>query len=82
MILPNPLHAAEAAKRVATAFAQGEPILVSRQTEVLREAACKQCPRRDPAANQCLECSCFLALKVQLATEKCPLGKWPVTNAS
>lgn len=62
------------------AVAQGSPVIVSDLTLKLRNRACAACPRRDAATNQCLECSCYLILFAQLATEKCPLGKWPVTN--
>jgi len=81
MILPNPITAAKALVAVVVNIAHGGSALVSEQTLVLRDKACAGCPRRDPASNQCLECTCFLGLKAQLATEKCPLGKWPVTSS-
>lgn len=27
--------------------------------------------------NRCNKCGCYLKLKAKMATEKCPLGKWP-----
>ena len=81
MIVPNPLTAAKATVRVIVNVAQGGSALVSEQTLALRNAACGVCIRRDKISNQCLECTCFLGLKAQLTTEKCPLGKWPVTSS-
>jgi hypothetical protein len=37
---------------------------------------CKTCPRLVPIVHQCRECGCFMAVKTQLESAKCPLGRW------
>ncbi len=32
--------------------------------------------------DECLICGCIIALKAKMATQKCPLGKWPSHNMS
>lgn len=65
-----------AAKRAVIAASEGRPLLVREAEVAHRESLCKQCPRREESTNRCLECKCFLSLKVQLSTESCPLKKW------
>lgn len=80
MTFPNPFKAAVEAGRALAALASGEKVLVSNSVADLRTKICDPCPRRDRGSNQCLECSCWLPLAVHVATKKCPLNKWPVTN--
>ena len=80
-MLPNPFKAAAEAGRMMAAMGRGEDVLVSKSVADCRTAICTTCPRRDRSTNQCLECSCWLPLAVHVATKKCDLGKWPVTNA-
>lgn len=40
-----------------------------------RLKVCLSCDKYDN--DRCLECGCFLKLKARMATEKCPLDKWP-----
>lgn len=55
-----------------------------------RRDTCRECDRasRNPnlmahpckglsIRSRCLECDCFIFAKTRLASEKCPLGKWP-----
>jgi hypothetical protein len=77
MVLPNPFRAASALYRTARAWFRGDALIVSGRVREKRRKICNSCPRRDPHLDQCLECSCFLALKLDLATEDCPLSKWP-----
>jgi flavoprotein len=55
-----------------------------------RRDACRECPaatrnaaRLDRRAkgltslSRCRECDCVIAAKTRLASERCPLGKWP-----
>lgn len=76
---PNLVNAAKSACRVVRAAVKGEAILLDDGTVKERLAICKKCPFY--SKGQCLACTCFVELKAQLATEKCPKGKWPVTNA-
>lgn len=55
----------------------GSPL---RTTEELTECltVCRDCPEYQlhPIA-RCKSCGCFLSAKARMATEDCPLGKWP-----
>ena len=43
---------------------------------------CLKCPKLGVSllGGKCIECGCFLALKVIAKTSKCPLGKWELEN--
>ena len=77
-MLPDIKTAALAMGRVVVNVVKGEALLVSNETLAAREAVCKQCPRREVETNRCLECTCYLSMKTQLTSEKCPLGKWEI----
>lgn len=79
MKAPNLKNAAKAACRVIRAAVKGDAILLDEGTVKERLAACRKCPFY--SKGQCLVCTCFVALKAELSTEKCPKGRWPVTNA-
>lgn len=71
-------NATEAAGRVAMAAVKAEPIKASPEIIAARNAVCEACPSRDGQWCQERKCGCFLPLKSTLATETCPLGKWPL----
>lgn len=77
MALPNPFKAAVALYRAARAWFRGDSLIVSGRVRAARRKICYGCPRWEPHFDQCLECSCFLQLKLDLTTETCPLDKWP-----
>lgn len=37
---------------------------------------CKECDRYNTLLKTCKECKCFMPIKVNLAGENCPIGKW------
>lgn len=37
---------------------------------------CLSCEKLIQTTKQCLECGCFMSLKVKLKDATCPLGKW------
>lgn len=37
---------------------------------------CKACDKFNPENTTCNECGCYLEIKTQWASEKCPLDKW------
>lgn len=76
MTFPNPFEAAGALLRLIQAYFRGDPFIVSGRVRAKRRRICNRCPRREPVSDQCLECTCFLSLKTELTTEKCPLDKW------
>ena len=82
MTVPNPWEAMKAAARVVKSTVARRPLGVSQSMVDLRTKICRGCEFFDPQFGQCKACSCIIALKAQLATEKCPKGKWPFTNQS
>ena len=61
----------------ATWIAAGSPM---RTTEELGECfdICRDCEHYQPSPiAKCGKCGCFLSAKARMATEACPLGKWP-----
>ena len=60
------------------ALMSGNPIFVP---EEVADERLHECERRkmacfDAETGQCKLCSCYVAVKTILATEKCPLGHW------
>ena len=41
-----------------------------------RLAICKQCPELIGPLNNCVQCGCFMNIKVRIYSATCPLGKW------
>ena len=37
---------------------------------------CKACPELIGPLNNCLQCGCFMNIKVRIYESTCPLGKW------
>jgi hypothetical protein len=75
-------NASKAAARVVSAFVSNKPILVSDEVQAARLAVCRGCSYWRESGNlgfgKCThgKCGCT-RLKHRLATENCPLGKWP-----
>lgn len=53
---------------------QGNSTLVSQELRDQRWNVCLECPRLQN--ERCLECGCFMKVKVAFHTSVCPLGKW------
>ena len=70
------LNAGAAAARVVTATLTGQPVQVSGEVAAARLAICGPCDQR-LGDGRCAGCGCVLSMKARLATEDCPLGKWP-----
>lgn len=66
--------------RVVKAKFTRQAVILDEETVQERLAACEKCEFFDPAIRQCNACTCLVDLKAQLATEKCPKRRWPVTN--
>ena len=64
-----------AAGRVVAAVVNGEPIMVPDAVLAERRAICMACEFHDVQQNRCTKCGCG-GLKLELATERCPIGKW------
>lgn len=77
-------NATQAVGRVANSAACGAQVLVSADVRRQRQEACDGCPKEhaDPVLGikWCGVCGCALGVKQRLATETCPLGRWPTDN--
>lgn len=58
--------------------AEGFPV-VSDAVLFERSCHCALCPSWDAIKGRCLSCGCY-SLKHHMATERCPLGKWPAVS--
>jgi hypothetical protein len=76
IIFPNPFKACAALGRAMWAFVTGKPMMAKAHVIDRRMRICDSCPKYHAETDQCAECTCFIGLKVQLATEECPLKKW------
>lgn len=47
-----------------------------------RIAICNKCDQINLSNNTCNSCGCFLNIKTQWASEKCPLDKWGVEESN
>lgn len=70
--------AGRAGLRAAKAIATGSQVAALPETVVQRKAICHSCDKWIKGG--CELCGCFTALKIKLATEACPLGKWGVVS--
>lgn len=67
-------HVSHAAAAGIKWLAAGAP-LVNDATHLSRSVECSLCPHWDARAGRCQQCGCY-AIKLRLATETCPLGRW------
>jgi len=72
MKFPSPLSFFLAVFRWITAGGE----IVPERVENQRYARCRICEFYDARIKQCEICGCFVPLKIKLATEECPLGRW------
>ena len=52
----------------------GNQTLVDDEVRIHRWSVCQECPRLQN--DRCLECGCFMKIKVAFKTSNCPLQKW------
>lgn len=76
MKFPNPFRFFKSVVKSLILFIQDEKVFVTEEVSSARLKRCQRCYRFEPEFRQCLECSCFVDLKVQLAAESCPKGFW------
>lgn len=70
-------NAAAATARVGWAVLKNEQVKVSQDVLAQRRAICSTCNHW--VNGRCELCGCYTKLKLRLATEKCPAGKWGAT---
>jgi hypothetical protein len=51
-------------------------MFTSMQIRLERAGQCQKCEWYYRPAKQCRQCGCLVNLKVTLANESCPVGKW------
>lgn len=62
------------AKDVVSDAVDGKDVIASKEKINQRIATCEKC---DWSYNRkCLKCGCFISIKVNLNSSKCPLDKW------
>ncbi len=54
-------------------------VVTSQTEQANRRSICQVCEHHDTVHDKCNECNCFLAAKIRMATEACPLGLWEST---
>lgn len=60
--------------KIVTNAIQGNKSLVDDELRNQRWSTCQECPSL--LDDRCLECGCFMKIKVAFVTSKCPLEKW------
>ena len=46
------------------------------KTRLERAGHCQRCEYYRRSLRQCTQCGCFVNLKVMMAAQACPIGKW------
>lgn len=69
--IPN---AWSALRRFLRALFSKQPVLADDHVTRVRLSRCERCPHAED--NQCSLCTCVIPLKVIMATESCPAGRW------
>lgn len=76
--LPGMLDMAKNLLRDGTKIAEnalsGNKTLVDDSVREERWSTCQSCPKLQN--DRCVECGCFMKVKVAFVTSKCPIGKW------
>lgn len=71
-------YGAETVRSVTKDAICGKELLVSKEEKEQRMSICRSCEHYTELCGQarCNECGCFAMLKTELASAKCPCGKW------
>ena len=69
-------NAGRSAARAIGAAATGGQVAASSNVIKRRREICQTCDNW--TGGRCKLCGCFTSLKIKLATEACPIGKWGV----
>ena len=72
---PGPVALVASAFAAGAAWAAAGFSLADEPTREHRAATCAACTLYEPESGRCLECGCGV-LKLWIATERCPIGKW------
>lgn len=81
---PSLFQMAKNVTKSAANFVKGGMKLVSEEQLQKRLEICRSCEKFDATAlngtGRCVLCGCSTALKLKMATEKCPIDKWSSIN--
>ena len=75
-IFQKALNLASSGKKVVSGLIRGRTIKTTATVRRTRLKICESCSLYDIDTGICGECGCFMAAKVGLAVESCPLNKW------
>lgn len=67
-------NVAGAVGRTAVRLVRGERVRAGAEVVERRQSACEACEYL--VGNRCARCGCYVAVKRELAGERCPVGKW------
>jgi len=77
MLIPKFHTVFHAVRRMVKAVLTGKRLFVNWETGQRRAHTCRtRCGYYDGHNDQCSRCACFVGVKAQFATERCPLGRW------
>jgi hypothetical protein len=77
VIFPNPFKFVAAMWRAFRSWIRGERVIVPQEVQDERSRKCHNgCDHYDSDSDQCKLCTCFVALKVIFADEKCKVKRW------
>jgi hypothetical protein len=62
--------------RTANALIEGKQIKRSNQEQDKVLGICRECEFYIKEKQRCSKCGCYLAMKIKLEQEVCPVGKW------
>lgn len=60
--------------KIAENALSGNKTLVDDSVRESRWTTCQTCPKLQN--DRCIECGCFMKIKVAFVTSKCPIGNW------
>ncbi len=78
---PSLLRKARNFGKAAVRFVASGLATTPADVQAARRAICDACDRVEVDSDECRECGCPLARKIPMASEACPLGKWPAVKA-
>tara|TARA_Y100000361_G_scaffold154197_1_gene178714 strand:+ start:833 stop:1189 length:357 start_codon:yes stop_codon:yes gene_type:complete len=62
--------------RTAKAALAGDSISAADEVREKRSQLCLSCPWYMKESKRCAKCGCVVPMKIYLAEESCPIGKW------
>ena|SRR5579862_815334 len=80
--LPSLVKQAKNAAVAGVRYAAGGFANVDDAVYEARLAVCHKCTEKYiPESKRCAACGCYVEIKARMASEDCPLGKWPEQRA-